>query len=68
MKTKALSVIRVGVKLLTGFSAGYFVYRITEKKVDEMIKDGGLVNAAVVGVGQGALAVISGQLASCLIG
>lgn len=53
---KALNAIIIGYKLLAGVSVGYFVLKATDKKADELVEDGGIVNAAAVGLGQGALA------------
>ena len=59
---KTVKVIVIGYKLLAGIAAGYFVLKATDKKADELVDDGGMVNAAVIGVGQGALAVVAGTL------
>ena len=63
METKALSAVRIGIKLIAGISAGYFVHKAIDKKANEMLEDGGMVNAFVVGAGQSALSITAGTLA-----
>jgi hypothetical protein len=53
---KVLNAVVIGYKLLAGVSVGYFVLKATDKKADELVEEGGMVNAAAVGLGQGALA------------
>lgn len=64
---KALNAIMIGYKLFAGVSAGYFVMKATDKKAEEMIEDGGIVNAFVVGAGQGALAMAAGAVVASVI-
>ena len=59
---KALNAIRIGAKLAAGITAGYFVLKATDKKADELVEDGGIVNAAVIGAGRGALAAATGTV------
>ena len=54
---KALNAIRIGAKLAAGITAGYFVLKATDKKADELVEDGGIVNAFVVGAGQAAISL-----------
>jgi len=58
----AVNAIRIGFKILASVSAGYFVLKATDKKADELVHDGGILNAAVIGYGQGALAAAAGAL------
>jgi len=64
----AANAIRIGFKILAGVSAGYFVLKATDKKADELLDDGGMVNAFVIGAGQGALATVVGTLAYYTVG
>ena len=59
---KALNAIRIGAKLAVGITAGYFVLKATDKKADELVEDGGIVNAAVICVGRSALAAVTGTV------
>ena len=65
---KMLSVVRIGYKVIVGVSTGYFVYQLTGEKAKELIVDGGMINAAVIGMGQGALASMAGMAAYHTIG
>ena len=56
---KALNAIRIGAKLAAGITAGYFVLKATDKKADELVEDGGIVNAAVISAGRSALAAVT---------
>lgn len=67
MNTKALSAVMFGFKLLSGISAGYLMDRLMEKKVNELVDEGGMLNAAVVGAGQGAIDVAVGLLVYAVI-
>ena len=53
---KTLKAIIIGYKILAGVSAGYFVLKATDKRASELVDEGGMLNAAVIGLGQGALA------------
>ena len=64
---KALNAIRIGYKLLVGVSVGYFVLKATDKKADELVEEGGMINAAAVGLGQSALAAVAGTVAYSVI-
>ena len=46
--------------IFTGFSAGYYVYKATNEKANELVRNGGVVNAFFIGAGQTALAVGAG--------
>ena len=46
--------------IFTGISAGYYVYKATEEKADELVRNGGVVNAFFIGAGQVALAFGAG--------
>ena len=59
---KALATIEIAYKLLAGVSAGYFVMKATEEKADDLLDDGGIVNAFVIGAGQAAI-----SLATCAL-
>ena len=65
---KALNAMRIGIKILAGVSAGYFVFKATEKVRDDLCDDGGVVNATVIAYGQGALAAAAGTLAYYTVG
>lgn len=58
----AVNAVVIGYKLLAGVSAGYFVMKATEKKADDLVDDGGMVNAFVVGAGQAAISLATGAL------
>jgi len=62
MGTKVLKTLYIGLKLISGISAGYFVMRATQEKADDLCKKGGAVNKYVVCVGQTAFAVVAGEL------
>lgn len=64
MNTNVKIAIRLGVKIFTGISTGYFVLKLTEKRADELIQEGGAINALAIGTGQGALASVLGILAA----
>ena len=55
--TKALNGTSLGCPIIIGISAGHFVYKLTDKKVKEMIDEGNVLNAFITGAGQMALAV-----------
>lgn len=59
---KALATIEIAYKLLAGVSAGYFVMKATEKKADDLLDDGGIANAFVIGAGQAAISLATGAL------
>ena len=59
---KALAMIEIAYKLLAGVSAGYFVMKATEEKADDLLDDGGMVNAFVIGAGQAAISLATGAL------
>lgn len=63
MNTKALGAIHIGLKLLAGISAGYFVHKLTDEKANDFIQKGGALNAFTIGAGQGALDVVAFTLA-----
>lgn len=65
---KMLSVVRIGYKVIVGVSTGYFVLKLTDEKAKELLDDGGMINAAMIGLGQGALASMAGMMAYCTIG
>ena len=46
--------------IFTGISAGYYVYKATNEKANELVRNGGVVNAFFIGAGQTALAVGAG--------
>lgn len=52
--------------IFTGISAGYYVYKATNEKADELVCNGGVVNAFFIGAGQMALAVGAG-VATCMV-
>lgn len=60
MNDKVLGAIRIGLKIAAGISAGYLVDQLMEKKTNELVRDGGMLNAAVIGLGQGAISVVVG--------
>ena len=59
---KALATIEIAYKLLASVSAGYFVMKATEEKADDLLDDGGMVNAFVVGAGRAAISLATGAL------
>ena len=52
-------------------SVTYLTYRLLDKKTDEMIEDGDISNcasAAVVGIGEGTLAIAAGWVVTNIVG
>lgn len=52
--------------IFTGVSAAYYVYKATNEKADELVRNGGVVNAFFIGAGQVALSMAAG-LATVMI-
>lgn len=65
---KILKGLTIGMKVAAGISAGYFVLKATDKKANELVEEGNMLNAALIGAGQGALAVTAATLAYYLYG
>lgn len=65
---KAYNVFRFGFKILAGVSAGYFVLKATDKKANELVDEGGMMNAVAIGMGQGALASAAATLVYYTVG
>lgn len=55
-------IFKIGYCLMSGATVGYLVHRLTEKKTTELVTDGehGMIDACVIGLGQGTLEVVSG--------
>lgn len=58
--------VATGFKFLMGFSAGYFVYKLTEDKASELVQEGGVTNAFLIGAGQSMVAGVAYKLATIL--
>lgn len=65
---KMIRVVRIGYKVIVGVSTGYFVHQLTDEKATKLLDDGGMINAAMIGLGQGALASMAGMAAYFTIG
>ena len=47
--------VRVGFKCVSAMAAVYVAYKIMEDKTSELVQNGGMGNAVVVGLGEGAI-------------
>ena len=65
---KVFGTMRIGFKVASGVAAGYFVMKATEEKAQELVVDGGIANAFVIGFGQGALASAAALMTYYLVG
>ena len=65
---KVLDTMRIGFKVASGMAVGYFVIKATEAKAQELVVDGGIANAFVIGCGQGALASAAALMTYYLVG
>lgn len=65
---KTLIVVQLGCKAMLGMAAGYFAYRALEEKAEELLEDGGVVNAIAIGVGHVALSSAAGAIAFVALG
>lgn len=63
MKITVNQAVTIGVKILTGVSTGYFVYKATEEKAKELAQKGNMLTAFTIGAGQTYLALMAGQIA-----
>lgn len=63
MNNKALSAVWIVSKFLLASSAGYFVYKLTEEKANDMVQEGGVLSAIAIGTGQVVLASVTSTLA-----
>lgn len=59
--TKGLKIAYVGI---CGISAGYCTYKMMEKKTDELIDNGGLLNMIGIEIGHGIISTMVGTLAA----
>lgn len=46
-----------GYSLLVGVCAGYFTHKAMEDKASELVQEGGLLNAFLIGAGVGSITV-----------
>ena len=65
---KVFNTIRIGFKIAAGVAAGYFVMKATDEKAEELIQEHGIINAFVIGAGQGALASAAATVVFFLVG
>jgi hypothetical protein len=56
-------IVGVGFKIFAAFAAGYFVHRMVDDKANELVQDGGVVNAMLIGAGEGAVIAAASILA-----
>ena len=60
-------IVGIGFKLFAAVAAGYFVHRMVDDRAQELIDDGGVVNAVMVGAGEGAVIVAASTLAYYIV-
>ena len=60
--------IRLGYKMFVAGSAGYTTYKLLDKKADELVQEGGVLNAFIIGAGQMAISIAVGVKAAQAIG
>lgn len=63
MGGKMFYALKIGIRALLGATTAYYVLKATDKKSEEMIDKGGVINATLVGAGQTSLAAAAGMLA-----
>lgn len=65
---KFSNVLSLGMKVIVAISAGWFVHRMLEDKADELIQDGGMINAFAIGCGETAIVLTAATLAFHIAG
>ena len=56
-------IVVIGFKVFSAVAAGYFVHRMVKDKADELIENGGVANAFMIGAGEGAVVTTAATLA-----
>lgn len=59
---KVSNAICLGCKAVAGISAGYLAYKLMDDNTEELVVNGGVVNAFTIGAGQGAIAMVIGKI------
>ena len=59
-----MNVVKIVTGILAGASVGYTTYRLLEEKTDELVEDGGMINAFIVGAGHMGLSITAGVIAA----
>lgn len=54
-------------RCLIGATVAYGVYKMLDEKTDELIEDGGVVNAFAIGAAQGAISAATGALVAVVM-
>lgn len=54
-------------RFLIGATVAYGVNKMLDEKTNELIEDGGVVNAATIGAAQGLISVATGALVAAVI-
>lgn len=55
-------------KVMVGVSAFYVTSRLLDKKTDELVEDGSIPNAFLIGAGQSAISMAVGIKAATIVG
>ena len=63
-----METFRTMYKLFAGIAVGYTVHRLLEDKANELVEDGGIVNAFAIGAGQMGIAMTAGHVAARVLG
>jgi len=56
-------IVTVGFKVFAAFAAGYFVRQMVHEPAESLVEKGGVPNAFLVGVGEGAVIISAATLA-----
>lgn len=65
---KFAKVVGIGMQLVVAACAGYFVYKCVNDKAQELVDEGGVVNAIAVGAGEAAVVASAATLAYYIAG
>ena len=59
--------IKMGLRVLTAIAVCYTTQQMLEKKADELLDNGGMLNAFTIGVGQMGLSITAGMVAATIM-
>lgn len=59
--------VRIIYKYWVGISSGYMTYKLLKRKTDELVEDGGVMNACTLGAGEAGVSMAVGIVVATII-